>query len=70
MRSAVILIAVWFFALAALSVGVWRGADPFGTLYVGLGVLGICVANVLMVQHRRLARLEHEFELLRRRQPT
>ena len=69
MRSAVFLIPVWFFALAALGVGVWRGADPLGSLYVGLGVLGVCIGNALMAQHRRLAQLEREFELLRRRQP-
>ena len=68
MRSAFFLLPVWFFAFAALGVGVWRAGDTFGTLYVGLGVLGVCVANVLMVHHRRIAELERGLELLRNKQ--
>ena len=70
MCSAIVLAPVWFFALAALSIGVWRRAEMFGTLYVGLGVLGVCIANVLMVQHRRLRELERQLELLRTRLTT
>ena len=70
MRSAMFLVPVWFFALAALSVGVWRSGDVFGTLYIGLGVLGVCIANALMAQHRRIAELERALELLRSRLAT
>jgi hypothetical protein len=65
MRSLIFLAPVWFFALAALCIGVWRGGDIFGSFYVGLGVLGVCVANALMSQHRRIAELERGLELLR-----
>ena len=58
MRSALFVVPVWLFALAALGVGVSRGGTDIGTLYVGLGVLGVCIANVLMLQHRRIAELE------------
>lgn len=62
MRSAIVVAPVWLFALGALWVGVSRGGTDIGTLDVGLGVLGICVANVLMFQHRRIAALERLLE--------
>lgn len=58
MRSAIFVVPVWIFALGALWVGVSRGGGDIGTLYVGLGALGVCIANVLMLQHRRIAALE------------
>jgi hypothetical protein len=33
-----------------------------GTVYVGLGGLGVSIANVLMLQHRRIAELERKLE--------
>lgn len=58
MRSAIFIIPVWIFALGALGVGVARSGSDLGTLYVGLGALGVCIANVLMLLHRRIAALE------------
>jgi hypothetical protein len=58
MRSAVFVIPVWIFALGALWIGVLRNGSDLGTLYVGLGALGVCIANVLMIQHRRISDLE------------
>jgi len=60
MRSAVFVVPVWIFSLAALWMGASRGGSDIATLYVGLGVLGVCVANVLMLQHRRIAELERK----------
>ena len=64
MRSAIFVFPVWVFSLAALWVGVSRGGTDFGTLYVGLGGLGVCIANVLMLQHRRIAELERRLASL------
>ncbi len=66
MRSAIFVLPVWVFALAALWVGVARSGGDIGTLYVGLGALGVCVANALMLQHRRMAELERRLESLPR----
>ncbi len=70
MRSLMFLAPVWFFALAALGVGMWRGGDGFGALYVGLGVLGVCIANALMAQHRRIGELERGLEVVRKQLTT
>ena len=64
MRSAIFVVPVWIVALAGLWAGVSRGASDLGTLYVGLGVLGVCIANVLMLQHRRIAELERRLGAL------
>jgi hypothetical protein len=53
MRSVIFVVPVWIFALGALWAGVARSGSDVGTLYVGLGGLGVCIANVLMLQHRR-----------------
>lgn len=58
MRSVVFVVPVWVLALGALWVGASRSGSDLGSLYVGLGALGVCVANVLMLQHRRIAALE------------
>jgi hypothetical protein len=58
MRSAMFVVPVWIFALSSLWLGVSRGGSDIGTLYVGLGALGVCIANVLMLQHRRITELE------------
>lgn len=64
MRSAFFVVPVWVFALGALWLGTSRSGSDIGTLYVGLGALGVCIANVLMLQHRRIAALERKLELL------
>ena len=62
MRSVFFVFPVWVFALAAIWVGVWRIGSDLGTLYVGLGGLGVSIANVLMLQHRRIAELERKLD--------
>jgi hypothetical protein len=62
MRSAIFVGPVWIFALGALWLGVSRSGTDMGTLYVGLGGLGVCIANVLMLQHRRISELERRLE--------
>jgi hypothetical protein len=62
MRSAIFVVPVWIFALGAVWVGISRNGSDIGTLYVGLGALGICIANVLMLQHRRIAELERRLQ--------
>ena len=62
MRSAIFVVPVWLFALGALWVGTSRSGSDIGTLYVGLGALGVCIANVLMLLHRRIAALERRLE--------
>ena len=64
MRSAFFVVPVWVFALGALWLGTSRSGSDIGTLYVGLGALGVCIANVLMLQHRRIAALERTLESL------
>lgn len=64
MRSAFFVVPVWVFALGALWLGTSRSGGDIGTLYVGLGALGVCIANVLMLQHRRIAALERKIESL------
>lgn len=64
MRSAIFVVPVWFLAFAALWAGISRNGSEIGTAYVGLGILGICVANVFMIQHRRIAELERSLSLL------
>ena len=63
MRSAIFVVPVWVFALVALWLGISRNGGDIGTLYVGLGALGVCVANVLMLQHRRIAELERRLSV-------
>jgi hypothetical protein len=63
MRSAIFVVPVWVFALAALWLGISRNGSDMGTLYVGLGVLGVSIANVLMLQHRRIAELERRLSV-------
>ena len=62
MRSAVFVVPVWIFALGALWVGATRSGSDFGSLYFGLAALGISVANVLMLLHRRIAELERRLD--------
>jgi hypothetical protein len=64
MRSAIFVLPVWIFALGALWLGVSRSGSDVGTLYVGLGAMGVSVANVLMLLHRRLAQLERQLPSL------
>jgi hypothetical protein len=64
MRSAIFVLPVWVFALGALWLGAARNGSDIGTLYFGLGGLGICIANVLMLQHRRIAELERHIASL------
>ena len=58
MQPYLFLIPVWFFSLAALGLGAAYSGQPSAVLYIGLGVLGVTVANALMSQHRRIAELE------------
>jgi len=58
MRSSLFLIPVWLFSLAALWLGVTGANRESAVLYVGLGCLGITVANALVIQHRRIRELE------------
>ena len=60
MRSALFYIPVWIFSLGALCLGAARGARELSAVYVGLGGLGISVANALMLQHRRISELERK----------
>jgi hypothetical protein len=66
MRSAIFVVPVWVFALGALWLGVAQSGRDLGNLYVGLGGLGVCIANVLMLQHRRIRELERKVESLPR----
>lgn len=52
------LIPVWVFSLAALWLGAVHSNQQTAIVYVGLGALGVSVANALMFQHRRIAELE------------
>jgi hypothetical protein len=58
----VLVVPVWISALGALWAGASRSSSDTGTLYVNLGVLGISIASVLMLQHRRIAALERRLE--------
>ncbi len=62
MRSALLYLPVWLFSLAALWLGVRDSGRPSSVLYVGLGVLGVTVANALMLQHRRISELERRLD--------
>jgi hypothetical protein len=64
MRSAIFVAPVWIFALGAIWLGASRSGSDIGTVYVGLGGLGVCIANVLVLQHRRLSELERHLESL------
>lgn len=63
MRSAIFVLPVWVFALGALWLGISRSGSDIGTLYAGLGALGVCIANVLVLQHRRIAELERRLSM-------
>jgi hypothetical protein len=63
MRSSLFLIPVWLFSLAALWLGVTGGSRESAILYVGLGCLGITVANALVIQHRRIRELERRLDV-------
>ena len=65
MRSAIFVVPVWIFALGAIWLGMSRGGGDIGTLYVGLGAMGVCIENVLMLQHRHIAELERRVASLR-----
>lgn len=58
MKSYLFYLPVWLISFGALGVGVAHGGGLAGTLYVGLGVLGVSTINALMFQHRRIAELE------------
>ncbi len=45
MRSALFYLPIWIFSLGALWIGASHPAHPTANLYVGLGSLGVCVAN-------------------------
>lgn len=63
MQPYLFLIPVWFFSLAALGLGVaYGGGQPSAALYIGLGVLGVTIANALMSHHRRIAELEKKLK--------
>lgn len=64
MRSAVFVVPVWIFALGSIWLGASRSGSDIGSLYVGIGGLGVCIANVLMIQHRRISELERELKSL------
>lgn len=64
MRSAIFIGPVWILALISLWLGISRSGSDVGALYVGLGGVGVCIANVLMLQHRRIADLERRLSLL------
>lgn len=60
MRSALFYLPVWVFSLGALWIGASHSGQPSSILYVGLGGLGVSVANALMLQHRRISELERK----------
>lgn len=64
MRSAIFVVPVWLLAFAAIWAGISRNGSDVGTAYVVVGILGVCVANVFMLQHRRIAELERSLALL------
>lgn len=63
MRSALLYLPVWLVSFSALWLGVRDGGRSSSVLYVGLGVLGVTVANGLMIQHRRISELERRLDL-------
>jgi hypothetical protein len=70
MRSALFYLPVWVFSLSALWLGVRDTARSSSVLYVGIGALGVTVANALMIQHRRISELERRLDLLSAGQPS
>lgn len=64
MRSAIFVVPVWLLAFGSLWAGISRNGSEIGTVYVVLGILGVCVANVFMLQHRRIAELERSLSLV------
>lgn len=70
MRSALFYLPVWLFSLSALVLGVRDIGRPTSVLYVGLGVLGVTVANALMMQHRRISELERRLDVRARSQQS
>lgn len=66
MRSVLFIIPVWLFSFAAI----WFGTHPNNDnahLYMGIGALGIFVANALMVQNKNLRELEQSIKELERK---
>jgi len=64
MRSLIFQLPVWVFSIGALVIGVTSRNQQFSILYVGLGVLGVSIGNVLTEQRRRLVELEKRLDAL------
>lgn len=62
MRSAIFVVPVWLFGFAFFWVGMSRYDLDAGMLNICLGGLCVCIANVFMLQHRRIAELERRLQ--------
>jgi len=63
MRSAWFYVPIWVFALGALWIGSAHPNPLNANLYVGLGGMGIMIANAFMLQHKRISELERRLGL-------
>ena len=66
MRSVLFIIPVWLLSFAAISFGT-HPSNGAAHLYMGIGALGIVVANALMVHNKCLKELEKNIKELERK---